>query len=74
MTSNYWFVFLLSTSFGFLCRLIVAVLAHGGIGAVHRLAQHSGLGDAINQKPHRPKISPPNYEADHVLNPCNATR
>jgi hypothetical protein len=43
-------------------------LAHGGIGAIHLLARHLGLMDAIDQHLHVLKIHQPFHESDHVLN------
>ena len=43
-------------------------LAHGGIGALHALARHIGLIDAIDQRLHLLKIHLPFHESDHVLN------
>jgi hypothetical protein len=43
-------------------------LAHGGIGAMHSLAQRIGLIDAINDNLHLLKIHLPYHESDHVLN------
>jgi hypothetical protein len=43
-------------------------LAHGGIGAMHLLAQRVGLIDAIDQRLHLLKIHLPYHESDHVLN------
>jgi hypothetical protein len=43
-------------------------LAHGGIGAIHALAQQLGLVDAINRRLHVLKIHLPYHESDHVLN------
>ena len=40
----------------------------GGIGAIHLLAQNSGLVDAINKKLRLFKIYMPYHESDHVLN------
>ena len=40
----------------------------GGIGLVHRLAQESGLVDAIDRHVHVLKIHLPYHESDHVLN------
>lgn len=40
----------------------------GGIGAIHLLAQNSGLADAINKKLGLFKIHLPYHESDHVLN------
>src|SRR5207302_10378125 len=43
-------------------------LAHGGIGAIHLLAQRVGLIDAIDDKLHLLLIHLPYTESDHVLN------
>jgi hypothetical protein len=40
----------------------------GGIGLVHRLAQETGLIDAIDRRLHLLKIHKPYHESDHVLN------
>jgi hypothetical protein len=42
-------------------------LASGGIGAMHRLAQHTRLDDAINQRVDVLKVHLPYHESDHVL-------
>jgi hypothetical protein len=42
-------------------------LATGGIGAMHRLAQHVGLVDAIDQGVEVLKVHLPYHESDHVL-------
>jgi hypothetical protein len=42
-------------------------LASGGIGAMHRLAQHTGLEDAINERLEVLKVHLPYHESDHVL-------
>jgi len=42
-------------------------LASGGIGAVHRLAQHTGLVEAIDQHVEVLKVHLPYHESDHVL-------
>jgi DDE family transposase len=42
-------------------------LASGGIGAMHRLAQHTGLVDAINERLEVLKVHLPYHESDHVL-------
>jgi hypothetical protein len=42
-------------------------LASGGIGAMHRLAQHTGLVAAIDRHVHRLKVHLPYHESDHVL-------
>jgi hypothetical protein len=46
------------------CRGISA----GGIGAVHLLARHLGLIDAIDRRLHLLKLHLPYHESDHVLN------
>ena len=43
-------------------------IAHGGIGAIHALARHIGLIDAIDERLHLLKIHLPFHESDHVLN------
>src|SRR4051812_36454949 len=43
-------------------------LAHGGIGAIHLLARHLGLVDAIDRHLHVLKVHQPFHESDHVLN------
>jgi hypothetical protein len=42
-------------------------LASGGIGAMHRLAQHTGLVDAIDRHVQVLKVALPYHESDHVL-------
>jgi len=42
-------------------------LASGGIGAMHRLAQHTGLVDAIDRHVEVLKVALPYHESDHVL-------
>ena len=42
-------------------------LASGGIGAMHRLAQHIGLVRAIDQHVQVLKVHLPYHESDHVL-------
>jgi len=42
-------------------------LASGGIGAMHRLAQHTGLVDAIDRQVEVLKVHLPYHESDHVL-------
>ena len=42
-------------------------LTSGGIGAMHRLAQHTGLEDAINERLEVLKVHLPYHESDHVL-------
>ena len=43
-------------------------LAHGGIGAIHLLAQKIGLTEAIDNHLHVLKIHQPFHESDHVFN------
>ena len=42
-------------------------LASGGIGAMHQLAQHTGLVHAIDRHLHVLKVALPYHESDHVL-------
>ena len=42
-------------------------LASGGIGAMHQLAQHTGLVDAIDRHVQVMKVALPYHESDHVL-------
>jgi hypothetical protein len=42
-------------------------LTSGGIGAMHRLAQHTGLVDALDAAVHVLKVHLPYHESDHVL-------
>jgi hypothetical protein len=42
-------------------------LASGGIGAMHRLAQQTGLVDAIDRQVQTLKVHLPYHESDHVL-------
>ena len=42
-------------------------LASGGIGAMHRLVQHTGLVDAIDRHVEVLKVHLPYHESDHVL-------
>jgi hypothetical protein len=42
-------------------------LASGGIGAMHRLAQHTGLVAAIDRQVEVLKVALPYHESDHVL-------
>jgi len=42
-------------------------LETGGIGAMHRLAQHTGLVEAIDRQVHVLKVHLPYHESDHVL-------
>ena len=41
---------------------------HGGIGVIHKLAQESGLIEAIDENLHLLKVHVPYHESDHVLN------
>jgi hypothetical protein len=41
---------------------------HGGIGAIHRLAQKTGLIRQIDKRLHLLKVHAPYHESDHVLN------
>jgi hypothetical protein len=43
-------------------------VSYGGIGLVHKLAQETGLIDAIDRRLHLLKIHLPYHESDHVLN------
>jgi hypothetical protein len=43
-------------------------IAHGGIGAVHRLANNLGVAARINEALHLLKVHMPYWESDHVLN------
>jgi len=43
-------------------------IAHGGIGAIHRLARKTGLMGAVDDKLKLLKIHQPYHESDHVLN------
>jgi len=43
-------------------------IACGGIGAIHLLAQRTGLIEAIDDKLHLLKVHLPYHESDHVLN------
>lgn len=43
-------------------------MACGGIGAIHLLARHVGLPEAINRDLHLLKVHLPYHESDHVLN------
>ncbi len=43
-------------------------ISHGGIGMIHKLAQASGLVEAIDKHLHLLKIHVPYHESDHVLN------
>ncbi len=42
--------------------------AYGGLGAMHLLAQRTGLIDALDQELHLLKRHLPYHESDHVLN------
>jgi len=46
----------------------VRAIGTGGIGLVHRLAQETGLVEAIDRRLHVLKIHRPYHESDHVLN------
>lgn len=46
----------------------VRAIGAGGIGLVQRLAEQTGLVDAINRRVHLLKIHRPYHESDHVLN------
>jgi hypothetical protein len=46
----------------------VRAIGNGGIGLVQRLAEQTGLVDAINSRLHLLKIHRPYHESDHVLN------
>lgn len=43
-------------------------IAHGGIGAVHRLVNKLGLATRIDEALHLLKVHVPYFESDHVLN------
>ena len=43
-------------------------LGAGGIGAIHHLARHVGLIEAIDRRLHLLKVHLPYHESDHVLN------
>ena len=43
-------------------------IAHGGIGAIHRLVQRVGLATRIDTDVRVLKVHQPYYESDHVLN------
>jgi hypothetical protein len=43
-------------------------MAAGGIGAIHLMAGHLGLADAIDRDLHLLKVHLPYHESDHVLN------
>jgi hypothetical protein len=46
----------------------VRAVGNGGIGLVHRLAEQTGLVDAIDRRLHLLKVHRPYHESDHVLN------
>jgi hypothetical protein len=46
----------------------VRAIGSGGIGLVHRLAEQTGLVEAIDRRLHLLKIHRPYHESDHVLN------
>ena len=46
----------------------VRAIGVGGIGLVHRLAQETGLVEAIDRRLHLLKMHRPYHESDHVLN------
>ncbi len=46
----------------------VRAIGVGGIGLVHRLAQETGLVEAIDRRLHLLKVHRPYHESDHVLN------
>jgi len=46
----------------------VRAIGAGGIGVVHRLAEESGLVDAVDRRLHLLKVHRPYHESDHVLN------
>jgi hypothetical protein len=43
-------------------------IAHGGIGAIHRLVKKTGLAERIDEKLQLLKVHAPYHESDHVLN------
>lgn len=43
-------------------------IAHGGIGAIHRLVKKTGLAKLIDEKLHLLKVHAPYHESDHALN------
>jgi hypothetical protein len=43
-------------------------IAHGCIGAVHRLVNNLGIAPRINDRLHLLKVHMPYFESDHVLN------
>ena len=46
----------------------VSAIAHGGIGAIHRLVKRIGLVARIDEKLKLLKVHAPYHESDHVLN------
>jgi len=46
----------------------VRAVGPGGIGLVHRLAEQTGLVEAIDRRVHLLKVHRPYHESDHVLN------
>ena len=45
-----------------------SAIAHGGIGAIHRLVKKTGLVDRIDEKLQLLKVHAPYHESDHVMN------
>jgi len=45
-----------------------SAIAHGGIGAIHRLVKKTGLVDRIDERLQLLKVHAPYHESDHVLN------
>ena len=45
-----------------------SAIAHGGVGAVHRLVNNLGIAPRINGALHLLKVHMPYFESDHVLN------
>lgn len=45
-----------------------SAIAHGGIGAIHRLVKKTGLVNRIDEKLQLLKVHAPYHESDHVLN------
>lgn len=45
-----------------------SAIAHGGIGAIHRLVKKTGLAEHIDEKLRLLKVHAPYHESDHVLN------
>ena len=43
-------------------------IAHGGIGAIHRMVNSLGLAASLDARLKRLKVHHPNHESDHVLN------